>query len=89
MAALSPAVWVAGLAGLIVLDDHLPESDPRPHRRLRRLRELAALEEPQHARDRAYYAIPGRTRAIVAVVYLGLAAALSVGVAETFVSRGL
>jgi hypothetical protein len=38
---------------------------------------------------RAYYAIPTRTRALVGIVYLGLATALSVGVAETFISRSL
>jgi hypothetical protein len=39
--------------------------------------------------SQAYYKVTPRTRAIVAAVYLGLAAALSVGVAETFVSRSL
>ena len=38
---------------------------------------------------RAYHAIPARTRALVAVTYLGLAAALGVGVAETFFARGI
>ena len=38
---------------------------------------------------RAYYAIPARTRALVAATYLGLAAPLGVGVAETFIARGL
>ena len=35
----------------------------------------------------AYHAIPGRTRALVALTYLGLAALLAVGVAETFLER--
>jgi hypothetical protein len=38
---------------------------------------------------RAYYAIPARSRALVGIVYVGLAAMLSVGVAETFFSRSL
>lgn len=89
MAALSPVVWIAGLAGLIVLAFLYPSpilililvfGAYESYRRWK-LRNL-----PQ---NHAYYAIPGRTRAIVAVVYLSLAAALSVGVAETFVSRGL
>jgi Zn-dependent protease len=89
MAALSPVVWVAGLAGLIVLAFIYPSpilvlivlfGGYESYRRWK------SRNLPQ---NRAYYTIPGRTRAIVAVVYLGLAAALSVGVAETFVSRGL
>ena len=36
---------------------------------------------------RAYHAIPTRTRVLVAVVYLGLAALLAVGVAETFLEK--
>jgi len=88
MAALSPAVWAAGLAGLIVLAFLYPSpilililvfGGYESYRRWRS-RNLP--------RNKAYYSIPGRTRALVAVVYLGLAAALSVGVAETFVSRG-
>jgi hypothetical protein len=38
---------------------------------------------------RAYHAIPSRTRALVAMTYLGLAGLLGVGVAETFLARGL
>lgn len=88
MAALSPAVWIAGLAGLIVLAFLYPSpililivlfGGFESYRRWK------SRNLPQ---NQAYYAIPGRTRALVAVVYLGLAAALSVGVAETFVSRG-
>jgi Zn-dependent protease len=88
MAALSPAVWIAGLAGLIVLAVLYPSpilvlivvfGGYESYRRWQ------SRNQPQ---NQAYYAIPGRTRALVAVVYLGLAAALSVGVAETFVSRG-
>jgi Zn-dependent protease len=88
MAALSPAVWIAGLAGLIVLAVLYPSpilvlivvfGGYESYRRWQ------SRNQPQ---NQAYYAIPTRTRALVAVVYLGLAAALSVGVAETFVSRG-
>jgi Zn-dependent protease len=89
MAALSPAVWVAGLAGLIVLAFLYPSPI------LILILVFGAYESYRRWTSRklpgnqAYYAIPGRTRALIAVVYLGLAAALSVGVAETFVSRGL
>ncbi|HEY2054824.1 MAG TPA: site-2 protease family protein [Solirubrobacterales bacterium] len=88
MAALNPAVWIIGLAGLVVVAIIYPSpilvlivlfGAYESYRRWKR-RKL-----PQ---NQTYYAIPGRTRAIVATVYLGLAAALSIGVAETFVSRG-
>ena len=59
MAALSPAVWIAGLAGLIVAGVHLPEPDPDPDRRLRRLRELPPLEEPQPAPEPGLLRGPG------------------------------
>jgi Zn-dependent protease len=87
MAALSPAVWIAGLAGLIVLAIIYPSPI------LVLIVVFGAFESYRRwksrnlPQNRAYYAIPGRTRAIVAITYLGLAAALSVGVAETFVSR--
>ncbi len=89
MAALSPAVWAAGLAGLIVLAFLYPSpililiivfGGYESYRRWK------SRNLPQ---NQAYYSIPTRTRALVAVTYLGLAAALSVGIAETFVSRGL
>ena len=47
-------------------------------------RRFKARNDPE---ARAYYAIPGRTRALVAITYLGLAAALAVGVSETFLER--
>lgn len=88
MAALSPVVWIAGLAGLIVLAFLYPSPI------LVLIVVFGAYESYRRWKSRnlpqnqAYYAIPGRTRALVAVVYLGLAAALSVGVAETYLSRG-
>ena len=36
---------------------------------------------------RAFHDIPGRTRVLVALTYLGLAALLAVGVYETFLER--
>jgi Zn-dependent protease len=88
-AALSPAVWVAGLAGLLVLAFIYPSPI------LFLVLIFGAMESWRRWRMRgtpegkAYYAIAGRTRALVALVYVGLAAALAVGVAETFVSRSL
>jgi Zn-dependent protease len=89
MAALSPAVWLAGLAGLLVLAILYPSPI------LVLVLVFGAIESGRRWRarktpeSRAYYAVPTRTRALVAVVYLGLAAVLSVGVAETFFSRSL
>jgi Zn-dependent protease len=89
MAALSPAVWIAGLAGLVALAFLYPSPI------LILVLVFGAIESWRRWKGRktpasqAYYAIAGRTRALVAVVYLGLAAALAVGVAETFISRSL
>ncbi|MGV1048525.1 MAG: site-2 protease family protein [Solirubrobacterales bacterium] len=89
MAALSPALWLAGLAGLLALALVYPSPI------LFLILAFGAFESWRRwrtrttAAGRAYYAIAGRTRALVAVVYVGLAAGLAVGVAETFVSRSL
>ena len=89
MAALSPAVWLIGLAGLLALTIFYPSPVLflililGAMESWRRWKTRATLE------SRAYYAIPTRTRALVGIVYVGLAAALSVGVAETYLSRGI
>src|SRR5436190_601771 len=89
MAALSPAIWLLGLAGLIALTVFYPS----PilfliliFGGMESWRRWKARATPE---GRSYYAIPARTRLLVGATYLGLAAALSVGVAETFLSRGL
>jgi Zn-dependent protease len=89
MAALSPAVWLVGLAGLIALTIFYPSPI------LLLILIFGGIESWRRWKARAtpegrsYYAIPARTRVLVGATYLGLAAALSVGVAETFLSRGL
>jgi Zn-dependent protease len=87
MAALSPWVWVVGYAGLV----GLTIAFPNPililvliFGGIESWRRWKARNTPE---SRAYHAIPGRTRALVAIVYLGLAAALAVGVAETFLEK--
>ncbi len=87
MAALSPWVWFAGYAGLVALTFIFPN----PILILILLlggyeswRRWKARNTPE---SRAFHAIPTRTRVLVAVVYLGLAAALAVGVAETFLEK--
>ncbi len=89
MAALSPLVWMAGLAGLLVLAFLYPSPIlilVLVFGAMESWRRWKARKTPE---SRAYYAVATRTRALVAAVYLGLAAALSVGVAETFISRSL
>jgi Zn-dependent protease len=87
MAALSPWVWVVGYAGLVALTIVFPN----PILLLVLL--LGGLEtwrrwKLRHTPEaRAYNDIPGRTRALVALTYLGLAALLAVGVSETFLER--
>ena len=88
MAALSPWVWLAGFAGLIAMTIFFPNPI------LILILLFAGMESWRRWKlrnteaGRAYHAIPTRTRALVAVVYLGLAALLAVGVFETFLERG-
>jgi Zn-dependent protease len=89
MAALSPVVWIAGLAGLVALAIFYPSPIIFLILVFGGFESFRRLKDRDQPRNRAYYAVPGRTRLAVAVVYLGLAALLTVGVAETFVSRGL
>ena len=89
MAALSPWVWFAGFAGLLVLTVFFPNPILLLvilFGGLESWRRWKARKTPE---GRAFHAIPARTRALVAITYLGLAAALAVGVAETFFERGL
>ena len=89
MAALSPWVWFAGYAGLVALTFFFPNPI------LILILLIGGYESWQRWKNRntpearAYHAIPARTRALVAVVYLGLAAALAVGVSESFLEKSL
>jgi Zn-dependent protease len=89
MAALSPWVWFAGFAGLLVLTFFFPN----PILLLVILfggieswRRWKARNTPE---SRAFHDIPTRTRVGVAIAYLTLAAALAVGVSETYFERSL
>jgi Zn-dependent protease len=89
MAALSPWVWVAGYLGLIALTIFFTS----PILLLILLlggfetwRRWKARKTPE---GRAYHAIPARSRALVAAVYLGLIALLSIGLVETFLEKSL
>jgi len=87
MAALSPWVWTVGFAGLIALTFAFPN----PIMLLILLfggmetwRRFKARNTPE---SKKFHDIPRRTRVLVAVTYLGLAAALAFGMTETFLER--
>ena len=89
MAALSPWAWWLGYAGLV----GLTFAFPNPITFLILLfggmeswRRFKARNTPE---SQAYHDIPTRTRALVAITYLGLAALLAVGIAETFLEKSL
>jgi Zn-dependent protease len=87
MAALSPWVWVAGFAGLVAMTFVWPNPIlilVLIFGGLESWRRWKARNTPE---SQAYHDIPARTRAWVAIVYLGLAALLALGVAETFFER--
>jgi Zn-dependent protease len=89
MAALSPWVWGVGFAALVAMFFFFPNPI------LFLVLIFGGIESWRRFRDRkspearAYHAIPARTRALVAATYLGLAALLAVGVAETFFAMSL
>src|SRR5947209_10117747 len=89
MAALSPWMWIAGLAILIALGIFFPSpivilvivvGGVELYRRFKTRR------TPQ---SQAYFKVRPRTRALVAAVYVGLAGALTWGVAATHLVRHL
>jgi Zn-dependent protease len=89
MAALSPWVWWVGYAALI----GLTFAFPNPvmflvliFGGLESWRRFKARNTPE---SQAYHAVPTRTRVLVATVYLGLAALLALGIAETFFEKSL
>jgi Zn-dependent protease len=89
MAALSPWVWLAGFAGLVALTIFFPNPIlllVLLFGGLESWRRWKARNTPE---GRAYHAVPATTRALVAATYLGLAAALGVGVYETFLEKDL
>jgi Zn-dependent protease len=89
MGALSPWIWGVGYAALVALFFFFPNPIfllVLIFGGLESWRRFRARKTPE---GRAYHAIPARTRALVATAYLGLAALLAVGVAETFFAKGL
>jgi Zn-dependent protease len=89
MAALSPWVWFAGYAGLVALTFVFPNPILILVLLLGGYESWQRWKNRNTAEARAYHAIPARTRALVAVAYLGLAAVLAVGVSESFLEKSL
>ena len=87
MAALSPWVWFVGYAGLVALTFVFPNPILILILLLGGYESWKRWKARNTPESRAFHAIPTRTRVLVAVVYLGLAAALAVGVAETFLEK--
>ena len=89
MAALSPWVWVAGYIGLVALT--IAFFNPI----LLLILVLGGFElwhrfqRRNTPEARAYHAVPPRTRALVAAVYLVLVVALAIGVDQTFLEKSL
>jgi Zn-dependent protease len=89
MAALSPWVWFAGFAGLIALTFFFPNPILILVLILGGFESWRRWKARNTPEAKAYHDIPTRTRVAVAIVYLGLAALLAVGVSETYFERSL
>jgi Zn-dependent protease len=89
MAALSPWVWFAGYAGLIALTVFFPNPILLLVLLFGGIESWRRWKQRNSPEARAYHDVPARTRVLVAVTYLALAALLAVGVAETFFERDL
>jgi Zn-dependent protease len=89
MAALSPWVWLLGLAALVALAFFFPSPIVLLivlFGGMETWRRWKARNTPE---GRAYHRIPARTRALVAAIYLVLIIALALGVSATHLPRGL
>ncbi len=89
MAALTPWMWLVGFAGLIALAFYFPNPILLlviVFGGLESWRRWRARGTPE---GRAYHSIRPGTRALVAATYIGLAGLLAVGLAETYLARGI
>jgi Zn-dependent protease len=89
MAALSPWVWFAGYAGLIALTFAFPNPILILVLLLGGFESWNRWKNRNTPESRAFHDVPARTRALVAITYLGLIAALAFGVSETFLEKSL
>jgi Zn-dependent protease len=89
MAALSPWVWFAGFAGLIALTVFFPNPILLLVLLFGGIESWRRWKNRKTPEAKAFHDIPTRTRVAVAIVYLGLAALLAIGVGETYFERSL
>jgi Zn-dependent protease len=89
MAALSPWVWLVGLAGLIALTFFFPSPIVLLILLFGGMESWRRWKARNTPEGRAYHRIPARTRALVAATYLVLIIALAIGVSATHLPRGL
>ncbi len=87
MAALSPWVWVAGFVGLVAITVFFPNPIMLLILLFGGLESWRRFKSRNEPESQEYHRIPARTRALVAIVYLGLAAALGVATYETHLER--
>jgi Zn-dependent protease len=89
MAALSPWVWVLGMAGIVAMLVLVPSPILLLILVLGGFESWRRWKARKTPEGRAYHQIPTRTRVLVAATYLLLLAALAVGVSVTHLPRGL
>ncbi len=89
MAALSPWVWLVGLAGLVAMVFFFPSPIVLLILLLGGMETWRRWKERNTPEARAYRRIPARTRALVAATYLLLIVALAIGLSATHLPRGL
>jgi Zn-dependent protease len=89
MAAISPWVWIAGFAGLVALLFFFFNPILLLVVIFGGIETWRRWKQRNTPEGRAYNRVPARTRALVAVTYLSLAALLAAGVAETYFERSL
>jgi Zn-dependent protease len=89
MAALTPWMWLVGFAALIALAFYFPNPILLLVIVFGGVESWRRWKLRDTAEGRAYHAIRPRTRALVAATYVGLAGLLAIGVAETYLSRGI
>ena len=89
MAALTPWMWILGFAGIVALALFFPNPILLLVIVFGGLESWRRWKLRKTAEGRVYHAIPVRTRVLVAATYLGLAALLAVGAAETYLQKGI
>jgi Zn-dependent protease len=89
MAALTPWMWLVGFAGLLALTYFFPNPILVLVIVFGGIESWRRWKLRRTALGRAYHSVRPATRALVAITYLGLAALLAVGAAETYLARGI